>query len=191
VVMNFSDDNISDALKKIDQGKLLILDWGKFREKDYPYVCQDFDQSLYRCLESGLPLLRKYRKLVMYLPDSSPHPRSSIRHFNRFCKHYNIPAEVVKHIGEADVKQGTAYLVIPQKELVEMVKFFRKKHLRLGEDVGLIAYNDSPLYEVIDKGITVISTDFAEMGKRAAHFISAGEKIKEIIPTQLIVRGTL
>ena len=90
VVMNFNNDRISDTLKKIDVNKLLILDWGKYKAENYSYVCQDFDRSLYNCLELSLPQLEKYKRLVMYLPDSSPHPRSSIKWFKRFCKDFEI-----------------------------------------------------------------------------------------------------
>ena len=191
VVMNFNNDKISDTLGKIDKGKLLILDWGKYKAENYSYVCQDFDQALYHCLALGLPRIRKYRKMVMWLPDSSPHPRSSIKWFKRFCREYSIACEVVEHLNEKDVERNTAYLVIPLKELVEMVKFCRNRRLKLGHDVGLIGYNDMPVYEIIENGITVISTDFAQMGEQAAGFIKSKQKVQEIVPTRLIIRETL
>lgn len=191
VVMNFNNDKISDTLKKIDKGKLLILDWGKYKAESYSYVCQNFDQALYDCLATGWPRIRKYRKMVMWLPDSSPHPRSCIKCFKDFCRERRMAYQVTNRLDEKDVERGVAYLVVPQKELVEMVKFCRNKRLKLRRDVGLIGYNDMPEYEIIEKGITVISTDFAQMGKRAAEFVKTKQKIQEIIPTQLIVRGTL
>jgi len=191
VVMNFNNDRISDTLKKIDKGKLLILDWGKYKAENYSYVCQDFDQALYDCMVSGLPFIRKYRKMVMWLPESSPHPRSSVKWFKRFCNDHGIAFHVAEHIDEKDVKREVAYFVVPQKELVKMVKFCRNRRFKLGCDLGLIGYNDMPEYEVIENGITVISTDFAQMGKRAAEFVKSKNKIQEIIPTQLILRGTL
>ncbi|MDR1171296.1 MAG: GntR family transcriptional regulator [Bacteroidales bacterium] len=190
-VMNFNNDKISDTLKKVDKGKLLILDWGKYKTGDYSYVCQDFDRALYDCLAAGLARIQKYRKMVMWLPESSSHPRSSIKWFKRFCKDHRIPFDIVERLNEKGVEKGTVYLVVPQKELVEMVKFCRNKHLKLGQDVGLIGYNDIPMYEIIENGITAISTDFAQMGKRAAEFIKSRQKVQEIIPTKLTVRGTL
>ncbi|MDR2038385.1 MAG: GntR family transcriptional regulator [Bacteroidales bacterium] len=191
VVMNFNNDRISDTLKKIDPGKLLMLDWGKYKAENYAYVCQDFDQAMYDSLESGWSMIRKYKKLVLYFPDSSFHPRSSIRYFKRFCKDHGIHFDIVQRVEENEVEPGTAYLVISQKELVEMVQYCKDKKYKLSRDVGLIGYNDTPVYEIIDKGITVISTDFAQMGKRTADFIKSKQKIQEIVPTQLIVRGTL
>ena len=191
VVMNFNNDRISETLRKIDSGKLLILDWGKYADENYAFACQDFDKALYECLDSGWELIRKYKKMVMYLPESSPHPRSCVKYFKAFCNDRGIQSEVVTRLEESGLERGTAYLVIPQKELVEMLKFCRGKRYRLGHDIGLIAYNDTPVYEIIDEGITVISTDFVQMGQRAAHFIRSKQKIQEIIPTRLIVRGTL
>jgi len=191
VIMNFNNDRIGDVLKKIDLGKLLILDWGKYKAETYPYVCQDFDVELYNSLASGLSQIRKYRKMVMWLPDSSPHPRSSVKWFRRFCTDHGIDCLVADRLSANDVKPETAYLVVPQKELVEMVKFCRIKRLKLGNDVGLIGYNDMPIYEISENGITVISTDFEQMGKQAAKFVSTRQKVKEIIPTRLIIRGTL
>jgi hypothetical protein len=45
--------------------------------------------------------------------------------------------------------------------------------------------------EIVGSGITVISTDFVRMGKDCANFIVSKEKLTEVIPTNLIVRGSL
>jgi DNA-binding LacI/PurR family transcriptional regulator len=44
---------------------------------------------------------------------------------------------------------------------------------------------------VVYKGITVISTDFGELGRRAAHFVLERKPVHEIIPTTLIRRNSL
>jgi DNA-binding LacI/PurR family transcriptional regulator len=65
------------------------------------------------------------------------------------------------------------------------------KNLKVGEDVGLITLNDTPMLEIIENGISVISTDFKQMGKLAAEYIKNRQKIQTYIPTQLIIRGSL
>jgi DNA-binding LacI/PurR family transcriptional regulator len=191
VVMNFDNENLHDALKKIDPNKLLILDLGDFEKKDYSYVCQDFGKSVYACLESGKALMHKYEKIIFYFPDESEHPRITIKYFKKFCKDYRLNFEIIQSIDEEDFKPGTSYVIIRQKDLVDIIKSCRKKHLTIGKDVGLIAYNDTPMYEIIENGITVISTDFAQMGVKAAEFVSTRKKLHEIIPTKLIVRESL
>jgi DNA-binding LacI/PurR family transcriptional regulator len=125
------------------------------------------------------------------MPDESEHPKILIPYFRKFRKDHHIDGEVVTLAEKLTLVRDTAYLIIRQKDLVEVVKRCRLKKLEIGKDVGLIAYNDTPMYEIIENGITVISTDFARMGQRAADFVLTREKIQEVIPARMIVRGSL
>jgi DNA-binding transcriptional regulator YhcF (GntR family) len=191
IVMNFNNENFHEVLKKIDQNKLLILDLGDFEKNNFSYVCQDFGKSVYGCLTEGIHLFQKYAKINLYFPDESEHPRITAKYFNKFCKDNNINSEIIKTINTNNFKAGVAYFIIRQKDLVEVVKLCREKKLKIGHDVGLIAYNDTPMYEIIENGITVISTDFSQMGAKAAEFVRTRQKIHEVISTKLIMRGSL
>jgi len=191
IIMNFSNELLHDSLRKIDPAKLLILDLGDFDKDDYAYVCQDFGKSVYNCLKTNIDLIRKYRRLVLFLPDESEHPKILIKYFKRFSKDNHIEADVIKTLKKVIPERDTAYLIIQQKDLVEIVKRCRKEQLTPGKNIGLIAYNDSPMYEIIENGISVISTDFTEMGKKAAEFVVTREKVQQVIPAKMIVRGSL
>jgi len=191
VIMNFSNDALHDSLRKIDPAKLLILDLGDFEKNDYSYVCQDFGKSVCECLESNIKLIRKYKKIVLYLPDESEHPKILIKFFRKFAKDHMLIADVIQTRQKISLVKDTAYFIIQQKDLVEMVKRCRASELRIGQDIGMIAYNDTPMYEIIENGITVISTDFSLMGKKAADFVRSRQKVHEVIPTRMIVRGSL
>jgi DNA-binding transcriptional regulator YhcF (GntR family) len=191
VIMNFSNEVLHDTLRKIDPSKLLILDLGDFDKKDHAYVCQDFGRSVYHCLSENIRLLQKYKQFVLYLPDESEHPKILIKYFKRFVKDHKFEAAVIKTPGKFRLMKDAAYLIIRQKDLVETVKRCRAASYRIGEDIGLIAYNDTPMYEIIENGITVISTDFKAMGQKAAEFVKTREKVKELIPARMIVRGSL
>lgn len=86
---------------------------------------------------------------------------------------------------------GEAYLIVSHSDLIEAVKICRAKGLKPGVDVGLVAFNDAPMLELIENGITTISTDFKQMGVQAARFINNNERIQTYIPTRLIIRGSL
>lgn len=191
VIMNFSNEVIHESLHKIDPSKLLILDLGDFEKKDYSFVCQDFGESVFTCLTENRSLFSGYRRFKLCLPDESAHPRILVRYFKKFARENMLESEVVKSLRRIRLEKETAYLIIQQKDLVELVKRCRSEALVLGKDVGLVAYNDSPMYEIIDKGITVISTDFAAMGQKAAAFLKTREKVREVIPARMIVRGSL
>ena len=86
---------------------------------------------------------------------------------------------------------GEAYIAIRQVDVVEIVKKSRAAGLTCGVDFGLIAYNDTPAYEVIDKGITVMSVDWQKMGILTADFILSGKPIQVCLPTEVNLRGSL
>jgi len=192
VVMNFSNDHLSDTLKLIPSNKLLLLDFGNFDKSEYSYICQDFNESLYSCLSEGAELLKKYRKLTYIFPEELCHPISSISYFKKFCLEHEFEYEIIRK--ESDwkgVELGTVYLCILSEDLVKIVKDADSARLKVGEDIGLIAYNDEPVLEVIKNGISSISIDFGLMGEKAAYFVRAKQPVQEYLQTRLIIRNSL
>jgi DNA-binding transcriptional regulator YhcF (GntR family) len=191
VVMNFSNEFFHESLLKIDPARLLLLDLGDFDKNNLPFIGQDFGKSVYLCLEKNLSLIRKYRKFVLYMPTESEHPKILIKYFKKFIKDHELNGEMITSQDNFRLSEDTAYLIIQQKDLVDVVKQCRNRQMKIGQDIGLIAYNDTPMYEIIENGITVISTDFAAMGRKAAEFVKTRHKVFEMLPAQMIVRGSL
>jgi len=84
-----------------------------------------------------------------------------------------------------------AYIVIKQTDVVDIIKQSRKQNMVCGKDFGVIAYNETPAYEVIDVGITSLSVDWKSMGAKAAKFITDGEPIQEYLPTDVHIRNSV
>ena len=76
-----------------------------------------------------------------------------------------------------ELRAKDAYIIIEEMDLVNLVKQIRDKKFELGQDIGIISYNDTPLKDLL--GITVISTDFQVMGETAAYMIL--KKKKEVV----------
>ena len=191
IVMNFDNEKLSPHLYKIDSSKLLLLDFGKFDKKDYSYVCQDFDDSFYHALAALKEHLRKYQRLVLLFPEDIKHPRSSCQYFNCFCQDYHIDSAIVENTDRIQVRKGEVYIAIRQIEVVNIIKQSRTTGLKCGEDFGLIAYNDTPAYEVIDQGITVLSINWEELGRKAAEFVLTGQEIRTYLPTEVHLRNSI
>lgn len=191
IVMNFDNEKLSSHLYKIDSSKLLLLDFGKFDKKDYSYVCQDFDEAFYTALVSLKSRLKKYRKLILLFPQDIKHPASSCAYFTRFCQDYHLPSAITEEVDGIKVRRGEAYIVFRQIDVVHIIKQSRAAGLKCGEDFGLIAYNDTPAYEVIDQGITALTIDWEELGHKAAEFVLTGKEIKTYLPTQIHLRNSL
>ena len=192
VVMSFSNDILSDTLKTIPTNKLLLLDFGNFEKNEFSYICQDFNQALYDSLMQGIEALKKYRKLTFVFPEDLRHPISSIDYFIKFCIDNSFEYELIRKNSEwKGVEKNCAYLCILTEDFVRVIKEADAKMLTIGEDIGLIAYNDDPVLEVIKNGISSISVDFSLMGEKAAEFIKTKNQIQEYLPTKLTIRASL
>jgi DNA-binding LacI/PurR family transcriptional regulator len=191
VVMNYSNDGIHEVLRKIDKNKLLLLDWGNFKGENFSYVAQNFGEGPYRCLMEAEKLLDKYHEFIYVDNKLSQHPKDTAKWFVKFCKERGLPYKVVTKIEDCDIVSGKAFFLVQHLDVVSLLKSSKTRKLKVGKDIGIICYNDSPMFEVMANGITVISTDFAKMGALAADFITNKTKIQETVPTSLIIRGSL
>lgn len=191
IVMNIDNKNLEEVVRKIDPKKLLILDMGFDPKNEVSYLTQNFNEAVYNCLNSGLELLQKYQEFILVFPQNTPHPVETIDAFNHFCDDNQLIHTVLDQIENREVQPGQAYLVIKDSDLVKIVKDCKKNAYKIGSDIGIISYNDTPMKEIVGSGITVISTDFVRMGHDCANFIVTKDKVAEVIPTQLIIRGSL
>ncbi|HAT80125.1 MAG TPA: transcriptional regulator, partial [Flavobacterium sp.] len=87
------------------------------------------------------------------------------------------------------LKKGDLFITIEESDLVSLVKQVRENEYKLGSDIGIISYNDTPLKELL--GITVISTDFKIMGETATNMILNKKKGKIKVPFNFINRESL
>ncbi len=191
VVMNYNNDCMNEVLNKIDKNKLLLLDWGNFKSENVSYVNQDFGKGPYECLIKAEKLLSKYDEFIYVDSKLSQHPKDTSKWFAKFCKERKIIYKVITKIEEQDIVAGKAFLIVQHLDVVSLLKSCKARKLKTGKDIGIICYNDSPMFEVMGNGITVISTDFAKMGELAAEFITTKTKIQVTVPTSLILRGSL
>jgi DNA-binding transcriptional regulator YhcF (GntR family) len=193
VVAHVSTD-ISASLEKIPPHQLTLLDKDVPTLK-YPVACvhQDFENDIQEGLRQGLDLLKKYRRLNMLCPQAplTYMPDGRNNGFIRFCENHKMPYRILTGFDSAVVFRDEAYILFDERELVKFIKYCREKDWQLGKDIGLVSYDDTPYKEIIDKGITVISTDFRQMGITGARMLL--DKVVDKIhnPCQLIIRGSL
>lgn len=186
-------DNVIKAMQKISQDKLIILDnikpelSGALGE-----VYQDFENDIYNALTEGLNKVKKYQKIILVYPEKAvyPYPRRILNGFRKFCIEHKLDFEILERVYEDMIlKKGDLFVTIEEADLVNLVKQIREDEYKLGSDIGIISYNDTPLKELL--GITVISTDFKIMGETAAEIILNNKKCKLKVPFNLIERDSL
>jgi len=194
VIMPHFNEDISSIIKNIPPEKLLILDKELVRPDDsYASIFQPFEKDIYQALHSGLEVLQKYKRINLVLSTNSFQfiPDGIIQGFKRFCQEKAIAYQVLDNLSETDIEKGEVFIVFADSDLIRMIKYAGEHHLQLGADIGIISYDDTPMKSVLEKGITVISTDFVAMGKKAAEMILSRkiEKIKN--DSGLILRRSL
>lgn len=191
LIMNYSNEMLAESLSKIDPNKLLLLDFGKFDKEGLSYVCQDFDQGFYDALDEAKEDFKKYKKIVFLFDRRHKHPQSSKEYFIKFCFDNNFEFEIIDSFtSKTPVVEGTLYIIIKQTDVVEVIKRSKIDKLKVGQQFGIIAYNNNPFYEVIENGIAPISIDWEEMGNLAAGFVVNGERVTRYLPTKIIKRDS-
>ena len=191
IIMNFDNKKVSKIISKIPHEQLLVIDWKTHAPKNTSVVFQNFDDSVYNCLQKNLDAIKKYWEFVFYYPTFTYHPKEAIEGFEKFCIQNNIKFSVIYNKDEFRIKKGTLYLLVSDRTLASLLDQCAELGFDPGNEVGVISYNETPMKKYVKNGITVISTDFELMGQKAAEFVTSGKPLKFEVPTRLKIRGSL
>lgn len=177
--LEYDQQSLKDLLSYIKPEKLIFMDSIAKGIKNYKgAVYQDFKMDIFNALEEANELLKKYNKLVLVFPDDEiyTYPRDIVLGFQKFCGFNNYEFEIIDGIIEfTKIESKTAYIVINESDLINLIKIIRLRKMKLAEEIGILSYNDTILKEVLSEGISVITTDFYEMGVKTANIILGKE----------------
>lgn len=185
-----------EVIKTIDnipKEKLIIID-NSYAEISgtLAAIYQDYKEDIIHALEEGLEKLKKYKKIFLVYPTklAFPYPTGILTGFIKFCEQYGFEFEILEKIhDEQEFEYKEAYVTIEEEDLVNLVQQLRDKNLVMGEDIGVISYNETPLKALL--GITVISADFKGMGVAAAELVLSNKKEISKNPFNYIERNSL
>lgn len=193
IVMPAKFHDAYDILKQLPQEKVFVLDQtNEILERYYPAIYQNFEKDMFTALESGVDLLEKYQKIFLVYPGGKE-PEGQKRGFLKFAEKYanKWQFQVLNTLDGRTINKHEVYIVPNDIDLVTLVKSAKEKAFVLGDDLGIISYNDTPLKEIVADGITTISTDFRAMGERLAQMVLAGSKDQIENKSELIRRESL
>ncbi len=187
--------DFKQLLGKIPKEKIIMLDH-RIEGLDYfgGQIYQEFKMDIYDALVEVLDLLKKYEKIELVFPENQnyPYPKDIILGFRRFCSFHGMNSDIVSEIRLDSVPEDkTAYIIIEENDLVNMIKLARQHELVFGKDLGILSYNDTPLKEVLEDGISVITTDFEKMGTLAGKMMTEKKSINIKNDFKVIVRNSL
>lgn len=178
-------------IRRIPAEKVIIADRFPDDLKQYPVVYQEFENDIQSALSSGLPLLRKYSRLHLVFPPDQFYSRRIPRGFQIFCQVNHFDYSIEDKLEESALQMNEAYIVISDDDLYSFIKMIRKKGWRLGHDIGVVAYNDNPVKEILEDGITTISTNHDEIGRLIGQMILTRDFKQIRTPFSFIGRNSL
>jgi DNA-binding transcriptional regulator YhcF (GntR family) len=191
VVMNFDHKGVSSVLSNIANDKLLLIDWNIHSKPKNNYVFQDFGKSFYESLKEALDLFRKYTAIHFVYPSFTNHPIETVAFFKNFCNEFEFKHKIITNPKEFNIEKSIAYIGVSDRMLGIFLEQCREKDFEPGVDVGFLSYNETPMKKFIYKGISVVSTDFKELGTKGAEFITKDEPMQYYVSTKLIIRESL
>ncbi|UHG93076.1 GntR family transcriptional regulator [Spirosoma oryzicola] len=194
VLMPHFDSDVSEIVALVPPEKLLLLDQTiPTLSGDFSAVYQDFEEDIFNALSAAFDRLQHYQRLTLVLSKDRFQyvPASLQAGFNRFGQIHDFPVRIVDTYSADLVKEGEAFLLFADRDLVSFLKDIDQLKLELGKQVGLLSYDDTPMKEILAGGISVISTDFALMGKTAGQLLADRQRDKVANPGGLTLRNSL
>jgi DNA-binding transcriptional regulator YhcF (GntR family) len=190
VIMPANLPNVATAISVLPQDKVYILDQTNPELSQYPSVHQNFERNIFEGLNKIEPALKKYDKIVL-LFNRTKQPVGILKGFKLFCTTLNIPHEVVEELGDRIPSSKELFFVLDDINLVQVIKKAKNVNLILGKDYGIISYNETLLKEIVEGGITTISADFYEMGKKLAEIMLSNDFQQIESENKLIIRNSI
>ncbi len=190
VIMPANLRHTDKVIEKLPNNKVYILDQTHKEIKQYPAIYQNFEVDIYHSLKMAVTLLNKYKKIVLVFPQKKQ-PQGMLIGFQKFRKSTNFQYEIIDRLESRILQKEEVYLVLDDQDLIVLIKKMKDQKFTLGQDIGVISYNETLLKEIVEGGITTISTDFKQMGKRLAEMIINKEQCHIENPNNLIIRNSL
>lgn len=193
LICPFDHDRLPRVMDKLPKESSYIFD-------RYPHnltnckngIYQDFENDIDEVLTQILPKLKNYRHLNLYFRNiiTIP-PKELVEGFESFCTEHNMPHTTCYECFDFKLEKGDAFIVIDDEDLVNIVLAAKDKKMEIGKDIGIISYNETPLKVIANNGISVISTDFRQMGEDIARMALNQEQGMKRNPCSFIHRGSL
>ncbi|AQS94791.1 transcriptional regulator [Polaribacter sp. BM10] len=190
IIMPANLENTDLVLENLPKEKVFILDQLNPELKAYSSIFQNFEKNIFTGLNEVKGKLANYTKLI-FLYDKKTQPKAMLDGFEKFCEKENFENEVIDTLTTRKIEKGDVYIIPEDKNLIRIIKKIKETNLILKKDIGIICYNDTMLKEIVEGGITTISTDFTEMGKNLASILTSKEKVQIENPSKIIVRNSL
>jgi DNA-binding transcriptional regulator YhcF (GntR family) len=190
VIMPANFNETKDILAHIDPDRVFLLDQLPNGMKKFAAVYQNFEMGVNNNLVLLNDKILNYKKIIL-IYDFKKQPEGILRGFTRYCKKYEKPFKILHSKDDINIRKNYVYMTLDDSSLISIIKQVKEKKFIIKREIGLISFNESPLKEIIEGGITTISTDFSMMGKKLAVMIESNNRTLIENEIKLISRNSI
>jgi DNA-binding transcriptional regulator YhcF (GntR family) len=190
IIMPANLEHTTAIISQLQKDKIFILDQIQPEHEAFPAVYQDFEKDVLEGLFQLKSKILAYQKFNLVYSEKKQ-PKGIRAGFIKFCNLVHIPFQILEAVEVENVQKKEAYFVLEDKSLILIIKGMKAKNFEFVKDIGMISYNDSLLKEVIEGGITTISTDFKLMGKQLAEMIKNNDPKRIANASQVQLRKSI
>lgn len=194
VVPNFGldEEQAKSLLNQLPKHKLVVLDRKvNGLTGDFVSICQNWEKEIYQVLSTLEPAKNGFGTLKLVCPPTAHVLRDILRGFQRYCIDSNLLGKLVPRLEQDTLQEGDLYIVVKDEDLIELSKKIERTGFKPGKHIGVLAFNDNPMKEVLLNGITVIAPNYAYAGERVARMLLNNERIQEESPCYFLRRTSL
>ncbi|RYY36896.1 MAG: GntR family transcriptional regulator [Sphingobacteriaceae bacterium] len=194
IVPHFLDheDIAYDVINEIPKDKLILVD--KLVPKitgHFAAVYEDFEVDIFGALSKLLHRLANYHTIKIIFPENTYHSKGIIKGFRNFCVTYGFDYEIIDCLDFCEINTGTVYINLMEDDLAKLIFKILSRNFIIGEDVGVISYNETDIKSLILDGLTTISTDFSLLGIKTAEMILSNNREHFAVPFTVNERKSL
>jgi len=190
IIMPANLKNVKTIIRQLPKDKVYILDQTNEELIGYKTIFQNFEDDIFNNLIKCTHLIKKYRILI-FLFQKNKQPLGLLKGFEKYCRMLKCDFEIINSINGREPKNGEIYVIPDDRNLILILKKRKEKNLKLGKELGIIAYNETLLKEVVEGGITTITTNFNEMGEKLAKMVNSNKHLRIENKSSLIIRNSL
>ena len=190
VIMPANLENTNNSIQELPKDKVYILDQVHDDLLEYSAIYQNFEKAIFNNLTKVLPSIKEYQNLNLIFSEHKQ-PIGLLNGFIKFCEENSLNFNIINEINEEPLNKDDLFIIPDDKSLIKIIKKMKSQDLTIAKDIGIISYNETLLKEIVEGGITTISTDFNEMGQRLAEMILNKEQVKIENPNKIIIRNSI
>lgn len=192
IIMTIEDEGLDQfVINSFPPKKVYLLDIASEKlKKKFPFVSQDFEKDVFKCLSSGIKNIKKYSKIRFLNSSKRAHILRIKKGLKKFANKQGFLFNSISEISKTKISPGDLFFVIHDRDLIKLIEKSKMEKLIPGEDFGIISYNETDLKKVIHNGISTISTNFELMGTTIAELVKLKSRRRIYNESNFIIRDS-